>query len=416
MRAVPRTTLSKILGILMQWAENGDFFRWARAPALPDPIDHDALAASVRDALSALPHPIAHLGLVLPDRTRDVAEASILPLVAATLDAGGKMPARITAFFAGGTHRPMAQDEMAEKTRFFGQPVRWVAHDAQSKNTVEGLNEGLWDCDGLLVISAMNLHYLAGFGGGRKMIAPGLSDERLATRIHRHCMAPDGSGRHALCRPGVLEKNPIHLAILPLLEKLPPTSGICLWLEDGKVVDAEGGHLVEHHLRLARRFAKGVRAPMGSQRFFGAVISCGSAPRGGDLVQAHKALVAAEHLLLPRAPIFFSAPLDQGLGPRTFVEALARKDADELFEALQKEFRIGLQTAWSLRSIIQRHPVHLFSSRPDAEIRALGFVPAPSQDALFRRAEALKAPVAILPQGAARLYEMRQDEGGALSA
>jgi nickel-dependent lactate racemase len=369
----------------------------------------------VVQALEALPRRARRIALVLPDRTRDAGLDRLLPAILEGLKVRGLGEDHRVALFASGIHAPMSQAEMFKALGQSRAAFIPIAHDARHSpmREVDGgpslpkarLNAALFDADAVVVLSAMSVHYLAGFGGGRKMIAPGLADDATARAVHQHCMqAGSPPRRHPLARAGILEENPIHQAILPLLGALPPTCGITVHVEENEVVDVEGGELLTHHASLAHRYAGRIKAKAPGAPYDGALISAGGWPHDGDLVQTHKALVAIRPLLKAHAPIFLAAALDDGMGPSTFTQALLNNDAAALLARLDHTFAIGLQTAWSLRTVLEAHPLHLHCRQPAEAVREMGMVPSESWTALWQAAAKVPGQVVGLPQGGRRLY------------
>lgn len=67
------------------------------------------------------------------------------------------------------------------------------------------------EADKVIITGAVSLHPMAGFGGGRKAVMPGVSGH--ATIMHNHAIALTpkvGDGCNPLCETGLLEGNPLH--------------------------------------------------------------------------------------------------------------------------------------------------------------------------------------------------------------
>ena len=61
---------------------------------------------------------------------------------------------------------------------------------------------------------AISYHYLAGFGGGRKCIIPGIAGYQTILEAHRRVFNRDKPGKHERAQTGILEGNPMHEAIM----------------------------------------------------------------------------------------------------------------------------------------------------------------------------------------------------------
>ena len=334
------------------------------------PVDFDA-DACIRDALRQLPHHPQRPLIVVPDRTRNAHLSFWLPRIWRSLQKTNASPTELHCIFASGTHKPMSKTEMLDAVGAIDVPVVLHAHDSTGNLQVAGtdsfgkpvlLAPQLFQSDGVMVLSAMKFHYLAGFGGGRKMIIPGICDFDSARRMHATSLSSAPPGRARGVRSGRLDDNPLHNWILSTLERLelPPLCGICMVNGPTGPVDAEGGALVGHHRRLAQRFATSRTVHL-AQPLDGVVLSCGGHPYDVDLVQAHKAIDAIAPLLRPGAHVAWIAALPRGLGHDSMKEWLIDGNADTQLLRLLNDFHIGKQTAWSIRRHIERFHVGLLA-------------------------------------------------------
>lgn len=371
-------------------------------------VDLDAVA---RRAAEAIPRAARSLCLVVPDRTRDARLPDVLPPLLDALQARLGLATRAPpCVFASGTHAPMSAPEMSRALGDAAGRVRAVAHDCDAPDLVAlaggrgaRVHPEVASADAIVVVGALSWHYLAGFGGGRKMLLPGVADRATATSIHEACLTRNPPGRAPAARTGVLDGNPLHEAIVTRLSALlPKAAGLSVVVDEEQIVDAEGGGLLDHHARLAERFST-PRTIYREEPLDGVVLSCGGAPYDGDLVQAHKALFAIAPLLRPGARVAWLAALPRGLGHARMHEWMTTSTPERQLQKLLDDFVIGEQTAWSLRALLARFDVGLVSSREDDEVRALGMTPlSPSDAERFVRGGGGR--LALAPRGAAYRY------------
>jgi nickel-dependent lactate racemase len=102
-----------------------------------------------------------------------------------------------------GIHRPMTQEELEGKLgREAIEGLSWVNHDARdskklvalgrtSRGTEVSLNEHLPGADLIVCVGAIEPHLLLGFGGGLKMIVPGLAAEQTIAQNHMQGVTAD---------------------------------------------------------------------------------------------------------------------------------------------------------------------------------------------------------------------------------
>jgi nickel-dependent lactate racemase len=370
----------------------------------PRQVDPLGLAARAANALPDLRRPC----LVVPDRTRPLPLAPLVKAIVASLRPRGygEKPALV---FASGTHRPMRAEEMDAALGDARPLVEPYAHDADGgplalvDDGVTRVHQQVALASGLICIGPISFHYLAGFGGGRKLLLPGVSDRKTATAIHRACLRDNPPGRAPGAKAGVLEDNPLHRAIRARLTRLPPAAGLSVVVEHGRVPDAEAGELLTHHAALADRYAAERHLALTGQ--LGAcVVSAGGHPYDVDLVQAHKALRAVAPILQDGARVVLVAELPAGLGHARLADWVSTGTAAEQLSRLLERFSIGEQTAWSLRTLLDRFDVGLVSSLDDATTKKLGMQPLAAE--AVPAFVAGRGPVGVVPRGAQLLYSV----------
>lgn len=382
----------------------------AEAPTSPD------LAALARRAVKALPRVPERPVLVVPDRTRNARLPDVLPPLFDALEEAGAPTDKIPCVFASGTHRPMSEAQMRAALGPLFSRVRARSHDCDAPDLV-ALGEGpdgapvlvapeVASADAIIVVSAMAFHYLAGFGGGRKMLLPGVCDRRTTLAIHATCLSRDPPGRAALAAPGVLDENPLHQAIVARLSGLPPAVGLCVVPGSEGVALAEAGSLLSHHARLAERFAND-RTVTRAAPLDGVLLSAGGAPYDVDLVQAHKSLVAIAPLLRPGARVGWIARCPLGGGHDDFFSWVTSGSADEQLERLLASFHIGRQTAWSLRSLLERFEVGMLTDLSREEVARMGATVLRCVDEAWSFVRSAGPRVAVAPAGAAYVYRVQ---------
>ncbi len=187
----------------------------------------------VRDALE---HPIGTKKLrdivtegetvcvIIPDITRGWQTPNIyVPEIIEELSRGGIRDEDITILSATGTHRSHTYDEVLE---LVGNDVakRIKIHDHDCKNddhvslgtTTYGnevfINKIAYDADRIVIAGGAIYHFLAGFGGGRKYILPGVASYDTVMRNHKLALNEGlGNGSNEEVRMGnKTEKNPIN--------------------------------------------------------------------------------------------------------------------------------------------------------------------------------------------------------------
>src|SRR5258708_4137386 len=188
--------------------------------ALAQPVGASPLANAARGLKSAC--------ILICDITRPVPNGLFLPeIVRQLLDAGMK-PGAITVLVATGLHRP---NEGAELEELAGDPgvlktVRVVNHFARDdsahvdlgrtpRGTPVKLDRRFVEADLKIATGLVEPHFMAGYSGGRKVIAPGVAHRDTITTFHSARFMS-----HPKADNCILEGNPLHeepIAIVRML-------------------------------------------------------------------------------------------------------------------------------------------------------------------------------------------------------
>jgi nickel-dependent lactate racemase len=372
-----------------------------RAVAAPDPLG--AVAQALDEPVGAPPLAEAARGkervaVIVPDPTRPSAASAYLLPVIARLARAGLTPSRIKIVVARGIHPTAGRGEVEQTV---GTEVMEALRPVQSApetpelNVSIGADPELGDvrihrivADSPLVVltGAVTPHHLAGFGGGPKALVPGVAERGTVLAAHRLTLrtlvAPDGSLTPV---EGRLGENPFYDALLRVARGF----GRC-WLlnvvlgDGGAIASAAAGEVGAAHERAAALWseARGLPPPEPSDL----VVAGVGAPRDGDLIQAHKGLVAALAWAKPGAPIVWMARAPNGPGHPEFLPWFEAGRLDRHLAALRREFHPYGLTAYSIRRIAKDHPVHVVSSMSPDLLRPMGLLPFATADAALAHA------------------------------
>ncbi len=308
-------------------------------PVLPDP--RQAVAAALARPLGApslgeLARGAASACIVICDITRPVPNGLFLmPLVEALEEAG--VPRRgISVVVATGLHRPNLDDELREVV---GDPrvldaVRVENHDAGDdeahvrvgrtrRGTEVRLDRRFVEADVRIVTGLVEPHFMAGYSGGRKVIAPGIAHRETITTFHSHRFMADPKATNC-----VLEGNPLHedqLEIVSMLEaKGRPVLALNTVIdEERRLAFVSFGACVASHLEAVAFVRRHAEVPVG-RRYRTLVTSGGGYPLDQTYYQTVKGMVAPIDILEPGGDLIIASRCAEGLGSPAYREAQAR--------------------------------------------------------------------------------------------
>ena len=379
----------------------------------------DAVRAALREPVGAPPYDELVRGrksacILICDITRPVPNHLFLrPLIEGLLSAG--MPAeRITVLVATGLHRPNEGEELAEVV---GDPwvletvpvVNHFARDAQAhvdfgvtegRRTPVKLDRRFVEADLRIVTGLVEPHFMAGWSGGRKVIAPGIAHEDTIRTFHSARFMED-----PLAIQCNLEGNPLHEEQLKIVRMLGEVYAVNTVIDDDRdLVYVNFGEVVASHLETVRFVSDTIRVPIG-RKFRTILTSAAGHPLDKTYYQTVKAMVTPLDILEPGGTLIVASACSEGFGSLEFRDAQKRLCAvgHEAFLAtiLPKQFADidEWQTQMQLKSM-RAGCVKLYTTGLGDDERAITGVDAiASLEAALEEALAHDKSIAVIPEG-----------------
>jgi len=292
--------------------------------ALAAPVGARPLAEAARGANSAC--------ILVCDITRPVPNGLFLPLLVRTLMDAGIPAAGITILVATGLHRPNEGAELAElvgdpwvmrtvkvQNHFARNDADHVDLGATSRGTPVKLDRRFVEADVRIATGLVEPHFMAGYSGGRKVIAPGVAHKDTITTFHseRFMSHP----RAANC---VLEGNPLHEEQLEIMGKLGPALALNTVIDEHRNLSfVNFGEVVQSHL-LAVDFIRRYAVVPVERRFSTVVTSAAGYPLDKTYYQTVKGMVAPIDILAPGGDLLIVSECAEGMGSPEYVAAQQR--------------------------------------------------------------------------------------------
>jgi nickel-dependent lactate racemase len=386
---------------------------------LPDPqaAVGDALARPVgARAYGALACGRKSACILVCDITRPVPNHLFLrPLVEGMLAAGIPRE-RITVLVATGLHRP---NEGAELSEVVGDPwvlatVRVENHFARDdaahvdlgvtprRHTPVKLDRRFVEADLRIATGLVEPHFMAGYSGGRKVIAPGIAHADTIRTFHSARFMEDPAAIQ--CN---LAGNPLHEEQLEIVRMLGEVYAVNTVIdEDRDLVHVNFGEIIESHLAAVAFVAESTRVPVG-RRFSTVLTSAAGHPLDKTYYQTVKGMVTPLDILEPGGTLIIASACSEGLGSPEFRAAQRRLQSlgpDAFLQTLLAKTLADVdewQTEMQLKSLRAGH-VQLYTTGLDDEERSLTGVEAiASIDAALESAVARcgDPAIAVVPEG-----------------
>ena len=312
-------------------------------PPLVDP------EATVRDAL-AMPTealPLTELArgkrsacIVVSDLTRPVPNRILLPAILEALGEGGLSPQAVTILVATGLHRPMTDAELAEMLgpEVMGA-VRVVNHDGRDREAHHHLGTTdrgtpVWmdatycDAELRVVTGLIEPHLMAGYSGGRKVVAIGLAHRDTIGVLHSPVFleAPTAT-------EGVMAGNPLHEELVTIAQRVGVDFLVNVTVDRSRrITSVNAGDLVGAHEAGVAELEAQVTAHLPAPADVVITTSAGY-PLDLTFYQAVKGLTAALPVVREGGTIVLAAQCAEGIGGSEFTERLRACPSPAAFEA-----------------------------------------------------------------------------------
>lgn len=331
------------------------------ASALNNPVGSDSLDILCAGCQSAC--------ILICDITRPVPNHVFLQPMIRTMMANGIKADNITVLIATGLHRPNEGEEMAE---LVGDPwvldtVSVVNHFALKdddhidlgftsvRKTPVKLDKRFVEADLRIATGLVEPHFMAGYSGGRKVIAPGVAHHETIRTFHSARFMEDPAATQ--CN---LDHNPLHEEQLEIVQMLGDVYALNTVIDENRrLVYATFGEVIASHLAAVVFVSGFTQIPVG-RRFHTVVTSAAGYPLDQTYYQTVKGMVTPLDILEPGGTLIIVSECAEGvgsehyraaqeklvsLGPDAFLDTLLAKqfaDVDEWQTEMQlKPMRTG---------------------------------------------------------------------------
>jgi len=330
--------------------------------------------------------------VVVPDATRYAALPEVLPPLLDRIRRGGVPSEGTTVLVACGTHPPTCAENLHTLLGVLPEGVEARQHDSRDADRLVPvgahetgcpvrLDRGAVEADILVTLGPVRHHYFAGFGGGPKLVFPGLAGYEEIQRNHSRVLehGSHGPSRHPCCEPGVLDGNPVAEEIADAASLRPPDLSLSLvGGQDGGIAWAAAGSWQAAFVAAVDRVRTWYERELGPFRLM--VASAGGTPSDSTLIQAHKAMDAACRFLEPGGELLLVASLESGSGSPDMQPFLNNPRPEAILEGLSDSWVQYGHTTLRLVEKTSRYRVHLHSHLEPSLARRLGFIPVSDPD------------------------------------
>jgi nickel-dependent lactate racemase len=372
--------------------------------ALDHPIGCQPLAALAAGKRSA--------AISVCDITRPAPNWITLPPLLNRLHAAGIPIEGITLLIATGLHRGATQDEI---NSILGPEIaaryRVVSHDARAlaehrclgttlRETPVYIDERFMAAELHITLGFIEPHFMLGFSGGRKLIAPGLAAQQTIKTIHsprfmREPMATEGS----------IAGNPLHAELLEIAALARHDFILDVTLtQDRQISGVFAGDAVKAHAA-GVRFLEATSLVRLAEPADAVITSAAGYPLDLTFYQTLKGISAASHIARPGGRILLLGECAEGIGSPEFARKLQAYSGHASYLEVIRNSPVEVDQ-WQLEKLALaglNHELYFFV--PGVSPAQLGSLGAKAFDTLEQAVDAVlhglpaSARVALVPDG-----------------
>ena len=317
---------------------------------------------------------------------------------------------------ATGLHRP---NEGAELAEVVGDP--WVLENVRVENhfarddaahvdmgrtpargTPVKLDRRFVEAELRIATGLVEPHFMAGYSGGRKVIAPGIAHADTIRTFHSARFMED-----PLAIQCNLSGNPLHEEQLEIVRMLGEVYAINTVIDDERdLVHVNFGEVIESHLTAVAFAADSARVPTG-RKFSTIVTSAAGHPLDKTYYQTVKGMVTPLDILAPGGTLIVASACSEGFGSPEFRDAQQRLCAigpDAFLQTLLAKRFADVdewQTEMQLKALragrVQLHTTGLVGD--DRRLTGVDMIDSVDAALAAALAQAGDRTVAIIPEG-----------------
>ncbi len=392
-----------------------------RKPAMPIvPDQQTAVLAALNEGVGARSLVEEARGktsacILICDITRPVPNGLLLPQILRQLLEAGMRQDKICILIATGLHRPNEGKELEE---LIGDP--WVLQHFRvenhfARNDADHVDLGLTrggtrvkldrrfvEADLKIVTGLVEPHFMAGYSGGRKVIAPGIAHRETITTFHNARFMS-----HPKADNCILDGNPLHEEQLDIVRMLGRVFAVNTVIDEHRNLSfVNYGEIVESHLQCVEFTREYVIVPS-KRRYHTVVTSAAGYPLDKTYYQTVKGMVGPVNILEPGGNLIIVSECSEGLGSEEYADAQRRLiglGTDGFFADISGKDYADIdewQTQMQLKPM-RAGKVYLYAGKLSASDKSLtGVHMVDSVDQILRECvtESGNASVAVIPEG-----------------
>lgn len=249
-----------------------------------------------------------------------------------------------------------------------------------SYGTPVSINKRVVDADRVVITGGIVYHFLAGWGGGKKSIIPGVASYETIMKNHSLAFHPGGRGLNPEVRAGNISNNPCCSDMEQGADLVSPDFLVnSVVNEETHLISAvvSGNYRTAHKEGceiVRKQFGVKINEPADV-----VIASCGGYPKDINFYQTYKTLYNAHFALRKGGTMVLFSKCPEGIGSKDFERFFEHYENNRQREkALQDNYTISGHMAYHSAVIAKNYDVLLISDLPDDTVRSMGITPVHS--------------------------------------
>ncbi|WP_302826517.1 nickel-dependent lactate racemase [Anaerofustis stercorihominis] len=366
--------------------------------------------------------------IIISDITRKWQSSKMyLPILVDELNKAGVKDDDITILSATGTHRKQTEEEHKELIGELYGRIEIIDHvctddenmvymGTTSHGTPIKLNKVAVNADKVIITGGVVYHFLAGFGGGRKSIVPGIAARETIMKHHSLSLNEGlGSGSNPFVRSANMsETNPFHTDLMEAAEMLKPAFLLNVVVDgDFNIIKAFAGDYVEAH-KEACKMVDEMEGVYINKKYPFVIATAGGFPKDINLYQGSKTLCNVMEIIEDNGTAIILFKCGEKFGDEDCEKQI--KGYDNMYDrevALRNDFSIGAYVGYLFADFADKYNLILVTSIPKEEFKNTKAYVATTLDEALEIAKdlnggSLDMETALLPHGANTLPKIRK--------
>lgn len=261
----------------------------------------------------------------------------------------------------------------------------------------------------VIAVGAATQHIMAGYGGGRKSILPGVASMEAIKQNHAHSLDPLAPRSNPLIGVGLLQDNPLHEDMCEAAAMVPELFVVNLVMNaDMKLARLYSGHWL-HAWEIACRDADAMyEVPIREQADV-MIASCGGYPKDMSLYQGSKVIDNVEFGLKKGGTLVLLMQCSEGGGAAEYFDWLRPLRAGTLDRDLRENFTIPGYIFYLNCEQAARYRILMLSDICKEDVAAMGISAYDTLDALTAQLSLEGKRIYVVPNGSTVIPKLIQE-------